>query len=143
VEFLTREKKNIFPCEIIYDKSIISKERLLQYKNAEVATGVTLVGPHRDDVLLFMDEHEVKYFGSRGQQRLAVLQLKTLQLQYIEQTLKKKPVLLLDDIFSELDSRHMELALSMTSNQQTILTTTHKEFINEKSLGNAKVIELG
>lgn len=142
IGFLNAQKKDIFACRLVYDRSTISEERLLQYKDAEAGAGVTLVGPHRDDILIYMNDHEVKYFGSRGQQRLAVLQLKLLQLQYIEQALGEKPLLLLDDIFSELDEKHMNLVLSMTTTQQTIMTTTHKEFINEKTLKNAKIIDL-
>ncbi len=144
VVYLNSSKKNILNFNIFYDLSIISKERLEQYKDAEVASGVTLVGPHRDDfVINLKDEHDIKFFGSRGQQRLAILQLKILELIFIEKTTGNKPALLLDDIFSELDEGHINLVLDMVGAQQTIMTTTHEEFIPKKLLKQVNVIELG
>jgi DNA replication and repair protein RecF len=148
IEYLNSSKKNVFPFEIFYDKSTISKERLLQYKDAEIASGVTLVGPHRDDLKLRTENLELKMdcdlkdFGSRGQQRLAILQLKILELNYIEIKTGVKPTLLLDDIFSELDEGHINLILDMVGSQQTIITTTHEEFIPKKILKNVQLIEL-
>lgn len=148
IHYLNSAKKNVFDFKMIYDKSEISKERLLQYKDAEIASGTTLVGPHRDDLNLrtknleIRIECDLKDFGSRGQQRLAILQLKILELNYIEQKTGIKPTLLLDDIFSELDEGHINLVLDMVKGQQTIMTTTHEEFIPKKMLKDLNVIEL-
>lgn len=143
VHFMNTAIKNIFDLRIVYDKSVMSHDRLLQYKDAECAAGVTLVGPHRDELLFYVGpDQEVKYFGSRGQQRLVVLQLKVFQLSFIEQSIGKKPLLLLDDIFSELDEGHMRHVMNMIRNQQVIMTTTHKEFIHESHLDSALMIEL-
>lgn len=143
IGMLNSAKKPVFEFLITYDKSVISKERLEQYKDAEMGAGVTLVGPHRDDFFVYMDtDKEVKSFGSRGQQRLAVLQLKLLEMQHIEEVLDKKPLLLLDDIFSELDNGHIRLVSEMIGGNQTILTTTHKEFAGNEFLKEASVIEL-
>jgi len=113
----------------------------LQYKDAEIGSGITLVGPHRDDFIINLIEgkakHDIKFFGSRGQQRLAILQLKILELNYIEQKTQNKPTLLLDDIFSELDGEHINLVL-----EQTIITTTHEEFIPKNLLKKVKIIAL-
>ena len=147
IEFINNETKDIFDFVAFYDKSIISKQRLLQYKEAEVASAVTLVGPHRDDFSVSMfnntrqDTHDVKFYGSRGQQRLVILQLKMLELLYIEKKLGERPVFILDDIFSELDEGHIELVLEMIGLQQTIITTTHKEFIPQSVLKNTQVIK--
>lgn len=143
VGFINKSKKEIFDFVITYDKSIISKERLLQYKDAEVGSGVTLVGPHRDDLIIRMNTKDVRIFGSRGQQRLVVLQLKLLQMQYMEKFLGFRPLLLLDDIFSELDEGHINLVLEQIGNQQTIITTTHKEFVPKRLLKDIEAIELG
>ncbi|OGH10710.1 MAG: hypothetical protein A3B38_04480 [Candidatus Levybacteria bacterium RIFCSPLOWO2_01_FULL_36_13] len=145
IEFVNSSLKDIFEFEISYDKSEISQLRLLQYEREELAAGVTLVGPHRDDFSLLMknhDLHDVRYFGSRGQQRLAILQLKSLELEYVEKVLGKKPLLILDDIFSELDSSHIKLILEQIGKQQTIISTTHKEFVSAKYLKKMKVIKL-
>ena len=148
IEFINSAQKDIFDFAVLYDKSLISKERLLQYRQAEIGAGVTLVGPHRDDfsIQMFNNKrqatHDIKFFGSRGQQRLAVLQLKLLELEFIEKKVGEKPILLLDDILSELDSDHIHHVLKMISNQQTILTTTHKEFIPDLMLDNMQIISL-
>lgn len=146
IEFLNKERKDIFDFVVFYDKSIISQSRLLQYQTAEEGAGVTLIGPHRDDFSVSMFNnvrqvtHDVKFFGSRGQQRLVILQLKMLQLEFIEKTLGVRPALILDDIFSELDDEHIRLVLEMIGEQQTIVTTTHQEFV--KNIAAKDVIEL-
>jgi DNA replication and repair protein RecF len=145
INFLNSSAKDIFDLAVEHDKSTISKERLLQYEREEVAAGVTLVGPHRDDfsVLMFnggKTAHDVKFYGSRGQQRLAILQLKMLELLFIEKSLRERPLFLLDDIFSELDEGHIQLILQEIGKQQTIITTTHEEFIPKKLLKLMKVI---
>lgn len=148
LEFVNSSIKHIFNFKIVYEPSIISKERLLQYKDAELASTVTLVGPHRDDfhIDMFVDKDraavDIKSFGSRGQQRLAVLQLKIIELSFVTEKLGEKPLLLLDDIFSELDEDHIKLVLKMVGKQQTIITTTHKEFVEKGQLKDMNVIEL-
>ena len=147
IEFINKATKEVFQFVITYDKSIISKDRLAQYKDAELGSGVTLVGPHRDDfkVALFdnatSSTKDLRSYGSRGQQRLVILQLKLLQLDFIEAALDGRPLLLLDDIFSELDNSHIELETEMIGRQQSIFTTTHKEFVSNK-LKPGAVIEL-
>jgi DNA replication and repair protein RecF len=147
INFLNSSAKDIFDCVVEYDKSLISKERLLQYEREEVAAGVTLVGPHRDDFSVSMfnggnTAHDVKFYGSRGQQRLAILQLKMLQLMFIEKLLGERPLLILDDIFSELDGEYIQLILGEIGKQQTIITTTHEEFIPKKLLRLMKIVSL-
>jgi len=142
IDFLNQSIKDIFSFTTFYDKSVISEERLMQYKEAEIGAGVTLVGPHRDDFLIFIDNHEVKYFGSRGQQRLVVLQLKLLQRIFIEQQLQTRPLLLLDDIFSELDATNTSLVLDMLDKQQTIMTTADMNLRKNYQLNDVHVIEL-
>jgi DNA replication and repair protein RecF len=146
IYFINSSAKDIFDFIVEYDKSVISKQRLLQYKNEEVAAGVTLVGPHRDDFSIQMfnntqnTTHDIKSFGSRGQQRLAILQLKALELLFVEKVLGERPILILDDIFSELDEDHIVLILEQIGKQQTIMTTTHREFIPRKLLKSMKII---
>lgn len=148
VNFINSSPKDIFDCVVEYDKSLVSKERLAQYEREEVAAGVTLVGPHRDDFSVSMfnggdkTTHNVKFYGSRGQQRLAILQLKMLQLMFIEKLLGERPLFLLDDIFSELDEGHIQLILEEIGKQQTIITTTHEEFIPRKLLKSMKIMNL-
>ena len=122
----------IFPIKgkLIYDSSIISKERLHQYANAEVGAGKTLVGPHRDSLKIETEQaiglHDVAIYGSRGQQRLAVMWLKIAQLKYIEQEAGVAPVLLLDDIFSELDDDNRAILFPLFEDHQVILTSAER-----------------
>lgn len=148
IEFLNSSQKDIFDCIVNYDKSLISRQRLDQYRDEEVAAAVTLVGPHRDDfsVSMFNNSgntmHDVKFFGSRGQQRLVILQLKILEILFVEKLMGKRPILLLDDIFSELDEGHINLILEEIGKQQTIITTTHKDFIPKALFRTMRMIEL-
>lgn len=147
IQWLNSQLKDVINFQITYDHSRISKERLLQYKEAEVSAAVTLVGPHRDDFFIEILQNDNEYrnvrnFGSRGQQRLVVLQLKLLQIKFMTERLGTKPLLVLDDIFSELDSKHIQLVLDKITDMQAIITTTHKEFIPKDKLTAYSVIEL-
>lgn len=149
INYINSRQKNMFPFTLEYDKSIMSEERLLQYKHAEVGAGSTLVGPQRDDILVKSHNkdsgelEEVKYFCSRGQQRLVTLELKLSQISVIKERRGEDPVLVLDDIFSELDSAHIDQVLGMANEYQTIITTTHKEFVDGIGKKDVEVIELG
>ncbi|MBI4098073.1 MAG: DNA replication and repair protein RecF [Candidatus Levybacteria bacterium] len=152
IDWLNTANKDILDFRLEYDKSVISYERLEQYHDAERASGVTLVGPHRDDLWIRISPNginanksefiDLKLFGSRGQQRLGVLQLKLLELDFVRSRVENEPILLLDDVFSELDEDHIKLILTIRDNQQTIITTTHEEFIPGKIKGTMEIIEL-
>lgn len=138
--------------KLIYDRSVISRDRLDQYAEAEIASGVTLVGPHRDDMVFEVRNPEIKdskegmrnlaSFGSRGEQRLAILWLKLAELDYIKEKTGEKPVLLLDDILSELDHEHRKIIFDILSKQQTILTTTDLHLIEKKTVEQSEMITL-
>ena len=123
--------------ELEYDKSIISQARLEQYKDEEVASATTLVGPHRDDFIFnvkspkskFKNKRELAKYGSRGEQRMGVLWLKMAELAFVKEKSNEVPTLLLDDIFSELDHEHRGVVLDTANKQQTIITTADPHFI--------------
>ncbi|MEM2146426.1 MAG: DNA replication and repair protein RecF, partial [Candidatus Jordarchaeaceae archaeon] len=123
--------------QLEYDKSAISEARLEQYKEEEVAAASTLVGPHRDDVQFKIQNSKFKIlrdlsrYGSRGEQRMGVLWLKMAELAFIEKVTDEKPVLLLDDIFSELDHEHREVVFEVAKGQQTIITTADPHYIEK------------
>lgn len=113
-----------------YDKSVISEERLAQYKEEELAVGYTLVGPHKDDLIvsdqqsvISSQRRDVGIYGSRGEQRMAVLALKLGEIYYLEDKRNERPLLLLDDIFSELDEVHKSEVLRVMQNRQVLVTT--------------------
>jgi len=134
--------------QIEYDKSVISVARLEQYKEEEVAAGATLVGPHRDDFKLKIKNEKLKMdrdlsaYGSRGEQRLAILWLKLCELAFIKEETTELPVLLLDDIFSELDEKHREMVWGLVGNQQTIITTADVKQIESGWRKKSNLIEL-
>ena len=115
-----------------YDKSAISHERLSEYATQEVAAATTLVGPHRDDMIFYLEkegsERDLGAFGSRGEQRMGVLWLKLAELAYISKD-NTHPTLLLDDIFSELDEQHRRIVKEVAGNQQTIITTADEDYL--------------
>jgi DNA replication and repair protein RecF len=118
-----------------YDKSVISEIRLKQYEAEEVAAATTLVGPHRDDFWVESDGRDVSKYGSRGEQRMAVLWLKQGELKYLTAG-EEMPVTLLDDIFSELDHPHRDVVLEMVNIQvknggQVIMTTADEHMTPE------------
>lgn len=90
----------------------------------ELRRGITLVGPHRDDINLRINQLDVKSFGSQGQQRTAVLSLKLSELELIKSEIGEYPVLLLDDVMSELDIKRQSYILNNLKNIQTFITTT-------------------
>ena len=148
IKYLNNFQFSIFNFQLTYDKSIISRIRLDQYSKEEVAAGVTLVGPHRDDFQFsifnfqFSKTRELSHYGSRGEQRLAILWLKLGELSYIENQTGEKPVLLLDDILSELDHEHRKIIFEVINQQQTIMTMTDVHFIEKEKMQNTKVIEI-
>ncbi len=143
ISFINKREKGLYEFGVVYDKSEISSARLEKYRQAEVGAGVTLVGPHRDDVLIQnKKELAVKNFASRGQQRLVVLELKLSQIAYIEERTGGRPLLLLDDIFSELDEEHVGHVLKLLPDYQCVITTTNEEFLGGLSKSNRNVIEL-
>ena len=89
--------------------------------------GYTSVGPHRDEIDVYINDIEVKTFGSQGQQRTAALAMKLAELEIIERKAGEKPILLLDDVFSELDKGRREKLLKFTSKAQTFITCTDFE----------------
>lgn len=99
--------------------------------------GYTSVGVHRDDLSLFVNGEEVKSFGSQGQQRTVALSLKLAELECNKNRIGQYPILLLDDVFSELDDERRRRLLNFTKKTQTIITCTE---IDEKI--DAKIIKI-
>lgn len=101
------------------------KEELLAHRDAEIRSGVTLFGPHRDDFSFLLDGFAIASFGSRGEVRSIVLALKLAEKTWIERKTGQTPVILLDDAFSELDLDRRVNLMILAKNQQTIVTTAH------------------
>lgn len=113
-------------------------------RRAELRRGSTLVGPHRDEVLLDVNGAEARLYGSQGQQRTAALAIKLGTLKVMEATLGVAPVLLLDDVMSELDlgrrERLLKTALHHTG--QVILTCTEPELVGRELQDQARIFNV-
>jgi DNA replication and repair protein RecF len=100
--------------------------QLAKVRDQEYARGVSLAGPHRDDFAFTLEERDLSVFGSRGQQRTAVLSLKLAEAGWMEQQTGDQPILLLDDILSELDPYRRQYVLDtvLTTARQVLITAT-------------------
>lgn len=85
------------------------------------------MGPHRDDMQFFINGQEVKVYGSQGQKRTSALSLKMAEIEIVEKTIGEKPILLLDDVLSELDRNRQNYLLENIKGIQTIITCTGLE----------------
>lgn len=118
-------------------------EQLRQREQKERERGTTLVGPHRDDITCKVNGIDVQVFGSQGQQRTTALSLKLAEIELIYQEIGEYPLLLLDDVLSELDkSRQTHLIHSIQGKVQTFITTTNTEGIDEQTLDAAAVYDV-
>ncbi len=123
------EKTEFSHLELDYQVSPVTVNLLKEKLEKDINRGITTIGPHRDDFLVLSDEFdknqkELAVWGSRGQQRIAALGLKLAHLAYVESEYEKKPLLLLDDIFSELDEQNRELVVSILPDYQGFITST-------------------
>ncbi len=141
IEHLNSLEMTFGKYEVVYDDSPISPARLKQYEYEEVAAGYTLVGPHKDDFFILDKKRNLAIYGSRGEQRLGVLFLKLGALSYMERITGERPLILLDDIFSELDQQHREEILKIIKDHQCVITTAEEEVVELLPSG-AKVIRL-
>ncbi|MFW5648080.1 MAG: DNA replication/repair protein RecF [Candidatus Alkaliphilus sp. MAG34] len=130
--------------EIIYDSDVEveDNDRIDQIKgnmlkklensiNTDKKRGLTTTGPHRDDIILMINGLNAKNYGSQGQQRTVVLSLKLAEIELIKGEVGEYPVLLLDDVMSELDSERQNYLISNLKNVQTFITTAITEHIKE------------
>ena len=144
LEWMQRDVSFPISYQIQYDSSQISEDRLRKYADAEVAVGYTMVGPHKDEIRVEQcdggTKKEIALYGSRGEQRMCVIWLKIVALTYLHEKLDQKPMLLLDDVFSELDERHQSLILPLLQMYQTILTTSNPESVEK--MKDAQQIQL-
>jgi DNA replication and repair protein RecF len=124
-------------------QSVINPEKILKNRERDIAAGMTLSGPHRDDFRFIYLGKDLQYFGSRGEQRMAVLALKLAELEYYQVKQGSRPILALDDIFSELDWEHREAVTAAVEKQQTIITAAEADSVPKQLLKRAKIVELG
>ena len=116
----------------------IYENKYNQVKQREIDRGVTLFGPQRDDLLFFVNDRDVQTFGSQGQQRTTALSIKLAEIELIHDEIGEYPILLLDDVLSELDHfRQSHLLNTIQGKVQTFVTTTSVEGIDHQTLKEA------
>ena len=110
---------------------------LCKNRQRDIETRITSVGPHRDDFSIYINEIDARIFGSQGQQRTSVLTIKFAALAIIKELTGEYPVLLLDDVLSELDTKRQEYILSAIKGVQTLITCTGindiRKYLNSES----------
>ena len=104
-----------------------------KYYEKDLKFKCTNIGPHKDDMCFLINGMDVRKYGSQGQQRTAALSLKLAEIELVKQIIHDTPVLFLDDVLSELDSRRQNFLLDSIGNIQTMITCTGlDEFINNR-----------
>lgn len=133
--FANQQKEIFSQFTLKYQENTLNEEKLATWREREIACGFSLLGPQRDDLDLSFQFGEKAHtgslltYGSRGQHRLAVLWLKTVELAYLKTQTKQQPLLLLDDICSELDEQSKQIVKQLSYQQQTIITTTEDNVV--------------
>lgn len=143
---ITTEKENIefkYSCNVkLEDYKTNYLKKLKDNIKRDREKGITSVGPHRDDFNVFINDIDVKTFGSQGQQRTAILTMKFSSLKIIKEITGEYPVLLLDDVLSELDLNRKKYILSTINGIQTIITCTGIKDIKDYIDGKAKIFNV-
>jgi len=112
---------------------IFFEDELINNREKDLKYAQTSVGPHRDDISFKIDGIDIRKFGSQGQKRCSALSLKLSEIDIVSNIIKDKPVLLLDDVLSELDSNRQKFLLESISDIQTIITCTGlDDFVNNR-----------
>jgi DNA replication and repair protein RecF len=119
------------------------RKRLHEARKREIAQRMSVIGPHRDDVSFLINGKDVNTYGSRGQQRTAALALKLAEAGYLRSMLNDEPVILLDDVLSELDStRRHQLMEAVSLYHQVVITTTDIEYFEPGFLSKSARFEV-
>ncbi|WP_332650745.1 DNA replication/repair protein RecF [Lysinibacillus sp. 54212] len=138
-----RPVSGISPNWSVDEMATFLEQKLSEIKQREIERGVTLIGPHRDDLQLFVNDYDVQTYGSQGQQRTTALSLKLAEIELIKQETKEAPILLLDDVLSELDDyRQSHLLNTIQGEVQTFVTTTSVDGIHHETIENAKMFHV-
>lgn len=127
--------------ESTYPASLL--KNLEQELDIDIARGFTSHGPHRDDLRFCLGGDDMGASASRGETRTLVLALKSIELGMIEKSTGQRPLLLLDDVFSELDGLRRKSLVSFLKSHQTIITTTDADIITKNFSQNCQTIALG
>ena len=120
------------------------KEKIDKFKEKELNSRTTLIGPHRDDFLVYINQVNVAFYGSQGQQRTSILTLKLAELDLIKEREGVYPILFLDDVMSELDEKRRYFLLDLIINKeiQTFITSISLNYFNKNILDKGKIFKI-
>ena len=119
------------------------REKLDNYLDSELKIGSSLIGPNKDDIEFYLNDLNLKNYGSQGQQRISVLTIKLAEIEILKNHNFETPILLLDDVFSELDDEKKNRLLKYINKDiQTIITTTDLKNIDKKIIKKSKLFEI-
>ncbi|ASN03789.1 DNA replication/repair protein RecF [Virgibacillus necropolis] len=128
------------------NKATIETRYLAKFQEIEakeIERGTTLIGPHRDDLLFYVNKRNVQTYGSQGQQRTTALSMKLAEIELIHNEVGEYPILLLDDVLSELDDyRQSHLLNTIQGKVQTFVSTTSVDGINHNTLKKAELFRV-
>ena len=134
--------KEIYPMNPEKCFDFISSQ-LISNRSRDISAGTTSIGPHRDDFQIFINDLDSHRFSSRGQARTAVLALKFAEAEILKRSRNTTPILLLDDLLSELDLERREQILDMTTMfDQSIITTAEPEIISQSFKNQSNLLEI-
>ena len=133
--------------EYISNYNDLNKDKLLKkYKDSldkDIILGMTKLGIHHDDLLFKINNNDLKEFGSEGQQKNAIISYKLSEIQVFKEKINKIPILILDDLFSELDEEKINNILNLLDKDiQTFITTTEIDKVNKNIIKNAKIFHI-
>lgn len=144
-EKLTGGKEKI---KLLYEPGVKNddfEDILLKNRERDIRMKSTSIGPHRDDICFMCEDMDIRRFGSQGQQRTAALSLKLAEIELVKQEIKDTPILLLDDVLSELDKHRQNYLLDSIRDIQTLITCTGvDDFVNKRfSINKILKVEQG
>ena len=117
-------------------------KKLKENRKVEILKGITLLGPHRDDIDIRIGNINVKAFGSQGQQRTGALSMKLSEIEFMKNETGEYPVLLLDDVMSELDTNRRKYLLKVVKGKvQTFVTSTGIKDVFDTVIENSRIFE--
>lgn len=125
----------------VEDLKNIFRKKITESRDEEIKKGSTIYGPHVDDILIEINGKDARRYGSQGQQRTAAISLKLSQINIVYENTGEYPIILLDDIFSELDENRCKSIIELLKNTQAFITCT-EEFLIKGTLLNKNLIKI-
>lgn len=129
-----------------FDTEYLKEKLMTKYNNSlnkEIENGMTLYGPHRDDIKFLIGNDDIKIYGSQGQQKVAIIALKLSEIEIFKSITGSYPIILLDDVFSELDIKTRNKLINYISKDiQVIITSNDTKGLNRKFVDSAKIFNV-